>query len=195
MSSTGAATLDLVPMRSAQHAARCALRKREREGREARRAAVAARGVAAQMQAAQAQAAQVLDRARHEHRCAVTACNSVGQAPAAARSSAGGSDLMALVRYCERAAFAVNARQADLQAAARATAKAQAQVEACSRTWSRFEQRASQVREQLGAWVVREQVAIEMHGDLALEDEPHRPALGTRRAAPAEPRGGVAPRD
>jgi hypothetical protein len=180
MSSTGAATLDLVPIRSAQHAARCALRKREREGREARRAVVAARGVAAQMLAVQAQAAQALDGARQEHRRAVAACNSVGQASTAA-PPAGGSDLMALVRYGERMAIAVKTRHAELQTAEQATAQAQAQVDSCSRTWSRLEQRASQVREQLGAWVVREQVAIEMHSDLALEDEPHRPAPGARR--------------
>ena len=180
MSSTGAATLDLVPIRSAQHAARCALRKREREGREARRAVVAARGVAAQMQAAQAQAAQVLAVAQQAHQRAVVACNSVGQ-PSAAAQQAGGSDLMALVRYCQHAAFAVKARHTELQSAEQATAQAHAHVDTCSRAWSRLEQRASQVRDQLGTWVVREQVAIEMHGDLALEDEPHRPALGARR--------------
>jgi hypothetical protein len=180
MSSTGAATLDLVPIRSAQHAARCALRKREREGREARRAVVAARGVAAQMQAAQAQAAQVLDAARQEHRRAVAACNSVGQTSTATPLS-GGGDLMALVRYCERAALSVEKRGAELQEAEHATAEAHAHVESCSSAWSRLEQRASQVREQLAAWVVREQVAIEMHGDLALEDEPHRPPMGSRR--------------
>ena len=180
MSSSGAATLDLVPIRSAQHAARCALRKREREGREARRAVVAARGVAAQMLAAQAQAAQVLKVAQQEHRRSVAACNSVGQ-PSTATPLAGGSDLMALVRYCERVAFAVKTRHAELQDAEHAVAQAHAHVDTCSRTWSRLEQRASQVREQLGAWVVREQVAIEMHGDQALEDEPHRPVPGARR--------------
>ncbi len=183
MSSTGAATLDLVPIRSAQHAARCALRKREREGREARRAVAVARGVAAQMQAAQAQAAMVLEVAQQEHRRAVAACNSVGQAAAAATITTpqtAGGDLMSLVRYCERMALAVTTRHVELQEAKNATAQAQAQVETCSRAWSRLEQRASQVREQLGAWVKREQIAIEMHGDLALEDEPHRPRPGSR---------------
>lgn len=179
MSSTGAATLDLVPIRNAQHAARCALRKREREGRGARRAVVAARSVAAQMQAAQAQAAQVLDGAQQEHRRAVAACNGAGQSSTTAPQASGG-DLMALVRYCERAASVVKTRHTELQDAERATADAQAHVDSCSRAWSRLEQRASQVREQLGAWVVREQVAIEMHGDLALEDEPHRQPPGAR---------------
>jgi hypothetical protein len=179
MSSNGAATLDLVPIRSAQNAARCALRKREREGREARRAVVAARGVVAQRLAAQALAAQVLDAARHEHQRAVAACNSVGQAAAAAPLH-GGRDLMTLVRYCERADLAVKTRHAELRSAEDATAQAQSHVDTCTRAWSRLEQRASQVRAQLGTWVVREQVAIEMHGDLALEDEPHRPRPGSR---------------
>jgi hypothetical protein len=177
MSSGGAATLDLVPIRAAQHAARCALRKREREGRDARRLVAAARGVAAQMQAAQAQAAQLLDVAQQAHRRSVAACNSVGQT-SITPPPAGGNDLMTLVRYCERAALAVKKCHVDLQSAEQATAQAHAHVDSCMRAWSRLEQRATQVRAQLGDWVVREQVAIEMHGDLALEDEPHRPTLG-----------------
>jgi hypothetical protein len=188
MSSTGAATLDLVPIRSAQHAARCALRKREREGREARRAVVAARSVVAQKLVARAQAAQVLDAAQQAHRRAVADCNNVGRpsatddttTPAATTSRAGSNDLMTLVRYCERAAVAVETRRTELQDAEEATAQARAHVESCSRAWSRLEQRASQVRDQLGVWIVREQVAIEMHGDLALEDEPHRSPPGAR---------------
>jgi hypothetical protein len=178
MPSNAAATLDLVPIRRAQRAAHCSLHKRMSASREAQRAVAVARGQAAQALAEQQRAEGAVAAAQQEHDRALAACALAGRCPAgggvAVRTD--GNEVMALVRYCERTAQQVSERHAALNSAQELVAQAMAQVQMCARAWAKAEQRVTMVREQIRNWGSREQLAIEMHADLALEDEPPRKA-------------------
>jgi hypothetical protein len=162
--------LDLVAIRRTQRANDVSILKRERESRDARQALTAARAAEAEARRASEGADAALYAARREHLSAVAACHGVDAGDASMAPGA----LLLRFRYCECAAHAVTERLADREHALQAWHHAQTQVEERSREFTRAEQRLEQARKQREQWRQRERQAIELHADLALEDEPRR---------------------
>jgi phage-related minor tail protein len=169
------ATLDFTVIRQGQRVARFSLRKRERESRDAGQALAAARKEVAQALARQERAQAAVLQARQDYWDAVDVC--VASAPVAGAARPGGNELMARVGYCESTAVVVTQRQHDLQRATAACQQAQAAADQRAAEFARTQRREEQAREQLSTWRSREHLAVEMHGDLAMEDEPPRRAV------------------
>jgi hypothetical protein len=168
------AMLDFTVIRQGQRVARLSLRKRERESRDAAQALAAARKELAQARARQQRAQAAVLQARQDYWDAVDAC--VAPAPVAGAACPGGNELMALVGYCDSTAAVVTQREHDVARAATACQQAQAAADRCAAAFARAQRREEQAREQLSTWRAREHLAVEMHGDLAMEDEPRRAA-------------------
>jgi hypothetical protein len=159
MADGGVVELDIAAIRRGQAVARIAALKRERQVREAAKAAAAARADAAD--AAQGAAEGLL-------RSAVAACSGT--------TFAGASALLARVGCCERGANAVaQARNASAETQ-RAWVHAQTLAAARASELVRARARLERSREHLDAWRSREQLAVEVHAELAFEDEPTRSA-------------------
>jgi hypothetical protein len=165
-----AATLDLAAIHRAQRANDVAALKREREAREARQALTAAREQEAQARQARDEADEAVHAAQRDHAHAVMACHSTG----ADNASMAPGELLLRFRFCERMARTVSERLTDVQSAAQALQEQQAQMQERARAFARAEQRLAQAREHTEEWRQREQLALELHADLALEDEPRR---------------------
>lgn len=159
-----AGSLDLAAIARAARAAACAVLKRERLSREARERLADARRRQAQAEQQAEVATQALAEAQSAYRAAIAASVQARSAP--------GREILACVRHCERSAQAVGARNQVLAQAQAAVRQAQAETANCSQAWARAEHRLSQAREQVQAWKSRRLLAVDMHADLALEDEP-----------------------
>lgn len=160
--------LDIAAIRRGQAVARIAALKRERQVREAAKAAAAARAEAAQRSAARRAADAAQGAAEGLLRSAVAACSGT--------TFAGASALLARVGCCERGANAVaQARNASAETQ-RAWVHAQTLAAARASELVRARARLERSREHLDAWRSREQLAVEVHAELAFEDEPTRSA-------------------
>jgi hypothetical protein len=183
-----AGPLDLAHLGRARRAAHCSVLKRERLSREARERLQAARRQAAQAQAACDAANQALADAHGAYRAAVQASLQAGSG-----SSIRGREILVHVRHCERAAQLIVTRQEELAQVQARLSEAEAQVATCQAEWTRAEHRLDQSRRQVDEWQARQRLAIDMHADLALEDEPsaHRPHLDDGRAMREHALGGT----
>lgn len=164
-------TIDLGAIRDAQRAAALALRKREQAAREARVACAAAKSAAAAAAQQQRGASDALVQAEQAHRQAVAACAGVKD----------GHVLFARVRWCELAAQDILARHQQLAHAREEVARAEAKVHALAAEAMRAEQRQQQSAANVQDLCLREQLVIEIHADMALEDEPPRQRQGATR--------------
>jgi hypothetical protein len=116
--------------------------------------------------------------ARQAHAQAVAACGQPGFA-----GFTGGHSVQALVGYCESAARALETRRAQAQQAARDLADHEQRVADLSLALQRAQHRLEQVNEQDASWARRKGLAVEVHADLALEDEPRRNTAPVRAGA------------
>jgi hypothetical protein len=157
-------TLDLHAIHDAQRACGVAWRKRGRALRDAQALLATARAAWAEAGRQVHAAGMALEQAHRARHQAVAAC-------AGARH---GGDMAARLSWCEHSAAVVAGCHAALARAHAAVAQAQAQLEARSRETLRAERLLQQAAETVEQWRSREQLAIETHADLALEDEPQR---------------------
>jgi hypothetical protein len=169
MDSAGA-TLDIAAIRRAQRANALSVLKRERESREARQALSVARAEEVRAREACDEANATAQAAQRDHARAVAACHSAVQDGVAMARG----ELLLRFKYCERLARVVVERLSAVDSAAQDLREQQAQVKDKAQAYARAEQRLAQAREQTASWRQREQLAIELHADLALEDEPRR---------------------
>lgn len=155
-------TLDLPAIRVAQRALGVSCRKHERAVRDARAALAAARDAVSEALRRARAAMDAVEQAEHAYRVAVSACATVTD----------GHAMAARVRWCEHSARAIVERVADVQRAQAAVASARHVADQRSRDLLRAERRLDEAGRTLSRWRQREQLAIETHADLALEDDP-----------------------